>query len=146
MFLRKTLLSFIVVFCLNGNCFSQPYLPGCAIYFEDEKVIGLDSLPSTITLTNNDGSYRVYRIYNNYGKADFESYNKNKMLIEKGSYSESLDTLKRYSYRINPVYPYEAKILIERYFEPLKNGIWLYYDEKGNLVLTEIWVNGIRQE
>ena len=58
---------------------------------------------------------------------------KNQTLIKEGNYINSLDTLKMYAYNIDP-FDGKIYILVRSYFEPLKCGTWIYYDEKGRFL------------
>lgn len=72
-----------------------------------------------VTILLNDCMGRMYvRIY------------KNKKLLEEGSYTNSLDTLKGYTYK-KTIGSGQKEIVVEKYFQPLRDGTWLFYNQKG---------------
>jgi hypothetical protein len=81
------------------------------------------------TITWKISKDKIVRIvfYNQMGKSFSEAF-ENGTLIEKGYYENSLDTLKTYSspYRRGKRGP----IRVLRYFEPVKNGLWLEFRGK----------------
>lgn len=66
---------------------------------------------------------------------------KNKKVFCSGKYVNSLDTLKHY------VEVYDdagvAKIKVEKYFQPLKDSVWSFYDYKLKKNIKKIYNNGI---
>ncbi|MES2429305.1 MAG: hypothetical protein V4556_00115 [Bacteroidota bacterium] len=75
------------------------------------------------------------------GKCSFERYIKGK-LYQKGQYSNSLDTLKRYVSSRN-VIGRTSIMKVQKYFEPLKHGEWLTF--KSGKIVKENYLNGILQ-
>jgi hypothetical protein len=76
------------------------------------------------------------------GSMNLECYNKDSVIIEKGPYESSLDLLKSYYYA-NDVTEHRAKIKVASYYQPLRNGTWYFYNEKGNLTLQKNYKDGI---
>jgi hypothetical protein len=75
------------------------------------------------------------------GQMNVECYNEDSVIIEKGSYENSLDLLKNY-YFANNATEHKTKIKVANYYQPLRNGIWYFYNE-GKLVFKRIYDGGI---
>jgi hypothetical protein len=77
------------------------------------------------------------------GRMSIEVFVEDSILFCKGGYLESLDTLKAYT---QSFYLDEDKTVIEvfKYFEPLKEGDWYFYDGKGNFLRREEYKRGIK--
>ena len=76
------------------------------------------------------------------GKMNVECFNKDSILLEKGSYINSLDLLKSYYYASDASRS-KTTVKIISYYQPLRDGIWYFYDEKGKLVLNKMYEKGI---
>ncbi len=77
------------------------------------------------------------------GDMDFKVFENNSILVE-GTYIYSGDTLENYFNIIDPN-TLEEKVKKEKYFSPLKNGIWKYYNSKGAIIREEKWEKGTKQ-
>ena len=83
---------------------------------------------------SNDRKLKI-NIFNCKGQLDLECYIKDTILIEKGSYINSLTLLKKYTYfhRFVPK-PFpghnEYTIGVYSYYQPLRNGVWYFYQSK----------------
>jgi hypothetical protein len=113
------------------------------IYFS-ESGITLHSIPRMMdTLYYNKGEREDFKFvfYDNRGKCYCERYI-NKKLYEKGYYENSPDTLIRYvSVRFSTGKSSPRKA--QRYFQPLKNGIWTVY--RGGKEVKEEYFMGVLQ-
>jgi len=79
------------------------------------------------------------------GKMQLEIFSKlDTTLIAKGEFIESLDTLKHYVSDFIIGYDDAEKINVYSYFQPLKEGVWFYYDENGQLLRKEEYKRGIK--
>ncbi len=80
------------------------------------------------------------------GKMKVECFNKKSILIEKGSYSNSLDLLKKYVYAIKVGTgngKKKAVLKVLSYYQPLRTGIWLFYTDRGKLRMRKRFEKGI---
>ncbi|MBL4898742.1 MAG: hypothetical protein JKX76_03725 [Colwellia sp.] len=77
------------------------------------------------------------------GAMIIEKYEEKGNIISRGSYKNGLDTLKR-QVLVDVYDTAELKIIVEKYFEPLKDGIWEYFKESGELDKKVSYSNGIR--
>ncbi len=69
---------------------------------------------------------------------------KNKKLLEEGSYTNSLDTLKGYTYK-KTIGSGQKEMVVEKYFQPLRDGTWFFYNQKG--VARKVnYIKGIEAE
>lgn len=73
-----------------------------------------------------DSSYIKVNLINCKGKMTIQQFDHGGLLILRGEYSASLDTLKEYASEYD-LFGDLTKIKVHKYFEPLKNGVWFYY-------------------
>jgi hypothetical protein len=97
--------------------------------------------PDTITIALKHGDKIHLIIKNNKGTGSFNLVNKANKILVKGEYSDALDTFKTYGYRINGATLYQ-KIKVVPYFEPVADGEWIYYSEKGLVKKREKYIKG----
>jgi len=90
-----------------------------------------------------EDSYMEVVLYDCMGAMQLKGY-KNNLVVVEGNYINSLDTLKACLKVLDPIELKES-IIIQKYFQPLKNGTWKYYDLQGKLIKQEEWQNGILQ-
>lgn len=77
------------------------------------------------------------------GAMKFEAYSRGVRVIE-GNYVNSLDTLKHCVIVDDGHSPDQSQVVkVETYFQPLKDGVWKYYNEQGKLIKEEAWSKGI---
>lgn len=77
------------------------------------------------------------------GLMNIEIYNEDSILINRGSFIESLDTLSHYVSVFTVDFVDTEEIVVTPYFQPLKNGIWYFYDEKGNFFSKKMYQSGV---
>jgi len=75
------------------------------------------------------------------GQGHMDTY-KDRVLIARQYFINSLGTLKAYTTNINAV-TLEEWISVETYFEPLEDGIRSYYDSTGNIIKKQKFKRGI---
>ena len=125
MFINKhSALISLSIFFVCTTCYTQEpsikiLLPQFGTYFDlpNNYKIG-----DTLTWKISKGKIIRMVFFNYMGNSYSEAFNKG-ILMEKGYYENSLDTLKTYSS------PYKrgkrGPIRVLKYFEPIKNGLWL---------------------
>jgi len=94
----------------------------------------IDSLPEfkiKYKLLSSKGSMQVTEFYLHSGKIKFV-----------GNYIEPKSISIDSSYQENPENPGIFKTSLIKYYKPLKDGEWLYYNEEGNLEKTETYKKG----
>lgn len=67
---------------------------------------------------------------------------KGKNKIEEGNYINSLDLLKKYSKGVNALSG-KRKITVKEYYQPLRSGEWLFYNDNGKLIGKKQYVEGV---
>jgi len=101
------------------------------------------SLQDTIIEHSNIGTSIIKILLKNCtGEAIIWKYRGNSLLIQ-GQYVSSIDTLKEYATKFN-LQGDALGIIVSKYFEPLKDGLWVYYKKNGKLLRKEQWSNGIK--
>ena len=72
-----------------------------------------------------------------------ECYNlRDSTLRERGNYIASLDLLRSYNNVYN-LTKHTSKIVVGKYYQPLRDGTWNYYDTIGNIIKSEIYIKGV---
>jgi len=128
------LISF-VSFKQNG---SMNFVP---IIFSDYgvQINSIEKLGDTVYYEKSSIEKFKFVFYDSMGKCYCERFVKGK-IFQKGSYENSLDTLKQYvSGRTN--HGITTPITIRSYFEPLKNGLWITY--QNNKEIKEEYIMGV---
>lgn len=121
----------VSIFLSPGGVFDPAYYPFSVVTEQPVKMI------------IGDTKYFLCYLKDCRGAMDFEAYENGKKMIE-GRYINSIDTLKHcviVNDGHNPDQPMVVKV--EEYFEPLKDGVWKYYNNQGKLVKEETWSKGI---
>lgn len=102
--------------------------------------------PVTKTLTSEFYNIEYYKIelniYNLKGEADFSAYNNNGELMLKGSYQEGLGVLRGYVTNINPLSG-ESLIDILEFYQPLPSGLWIFYNNYGEVLENRKYLRGL---
>lgn len=101
------------------------------------------SPPETKDIVITDSIHYMMKITDCRGKMYFQAFYGNKLRIE-GKYINSLDTFKRCATVEDPFNPGVKILQIQKYFQPLKDSIWTYYDQSGKLINKEVWKKGIK--
>jgi antitoxin component YwqK of YwqJK toxin-antitoxin module len=96
---------------------------------------------SNIIEHTRDGKKITIQLLDCMGKMNLKVYRNNKIL-EEGSYINSLDTLKGYVYK-KTLGSFEKEIVVERYFQPLRDGTWRFYNSKGILYKKVNYIRGV---
>lgn len=122
--MKKELLLMLLLAMLSLTTYSQT-----DIYLEDfkQKISPL-KCNDVITKYLNDSSHLKIKLYDCRGKMDLEKFDKMGNLVLKGNFENSLDTLKHYIVQFSAI-DLSEKIIVHKYFEPLKEGVWIYYKD-----------------
>ena len=105
-----------------------------------------ESTPHTDTIAVIEGYYSVCTLEDSRGAMSVKTYTTNHVLIREGRYVNSIDTFKSCVVVEDPYNPGTRQVIVERYFHPLKNGLWRYYNVKGKVIREERWSQGILEE
>ncbi len=133
--MKKTLLLFL--FFSLTKCEAQSTI------FLEEYSINIDPVKCIDTVEKKRGSKKiVLYIKNCMGEMYCEVYEKN-ILIEKGNYLNSLDTLTGYSVLVPRGNSEPPKIIVRKYFQPLRDGEWFFYDPRKKKVSKKYYDTGI---
>ena len=97
-------------------------------------------IPDTATFTNlKDYPNQKLIIYisEEKGESHFELFSRKNILVMKGEYSNSTDTLTKYKFSkslgfTDRKFHYNVSTL--KYFQPLQSGTWYYFNEKQKLI------------
>lgn len=76
------------------------------------------------------------------GEMHLECFSKDSVLIEQGNYINSLELLVSYKYIVDGT-SLRQRIGVVKYYEPLRNGVWNFYDSSGIIVLKKKYKEGI---
>src|SRR6185437_9612961 len=145
--MNKLILSFLVLYTSSitlisaqSNCYCSNLIkiPEFNLYLN-----WLNINNDTIIKISGNKEVRLH-FFSCQGDNYFQELDSNHKKIMEGTFCKSLDTLKEYFIAINPSDPYDEKTEIMKYFEPLKSGIWLYYNEKQEIYKKEIWYQGVK--
>lgn len=132
----------IQLFFLLSLC-KVSYAQQIEIYFSEFKTyLRPQKCDDTLRYFTSDSSLILVKLDNCEGASSFVVFNKKKEIKFSGYYAKSLDTLKQYV----GVYDYKGDVLrieVLKYFEPLKDGNWFYY-ENGKLIRREKYKSGIK--
>ncbi len=69
---------------------------------------------------------------------------KGEVKISEGEYCNSLDSLKKYVLNLK-AHGGEKEISVSTYFQPLRDGLWIYYNNAGRIKYSEYYKKGILQ-
>jgi len=92
-----------------------------------------------------DSITTVIKLLDCMGKANFTSYSDRQMtnVIMKGEYASSLAVLRRHEIDINAVTG-EELMAYTTFYQALKDGEWVFYDEEGKFLRKEKYNRGIK--
>ena len=81
------------------------------------------------------------------GECKFIVTNRNDKIILSGNYSNSIDTLKSYKFTKfmgKPKDEYHYRVILMKHFEPLKSGIWIFYNSDRKIVKSINYIPVLR--
>lgn len=137
----KRLFICALVFLISYQLRSQTHI------YLDEYLITLDPVKcnDTIEVKKNGKLFKIY-IKDCRGEMYCEVYQKG-LLIEKGGYINSLDTLKRYSLHVcRGDCENQREIVVFKYFQPLRDGDWFFYDFEYKKYISKTFKAGVLQD
>lgn len=91
-----------------------------------------------------DHRYLKITLFDYRGKMHLQCYSQDSVLREEGDYVNSLALLKKYSsFYVSGT----SKIIISviEYYQPLRNGSWIFYDSTGRKTDSAFYMTGIKQ-
>ncbi|MES2141134.1 MAG: hypothetical protein V4511_15615 [Bacteroidota bacterium] len=136
----KILNIFLLVVLYQLNCYSQDkcsfsvYVDECQLYQDFTKA------PDSVELKLSGKKIAKLLLYDCRGKMNLRIYNGNKLITE-GSYINATDTTIVESIGTN-IITGEEKREFSKVFKPQKDGIWLYYNNKGKFERKDIYQEG----
>lgn len=121
--MKKTLIMLLFSFTLSNCSYGQ-----IDIFLSDYKAY-ITPLRCNDLITHylKDSSFLKLQLANCKGKMSIKQYDSNGNLVLMGQYVASLDTLKEYVDVFNLVGEITA-IKVYKYFQPLRDGIWVFYE------------------
>lgn len=125
----------IFVLIMKGNSQTDIYLKEYKIYFTPKKC------KDSTTQYLKDSSFIKINLFSCKGKMNIKEFDRNGTLLATGQYEASLDTLKEYV-DVFDLLGELKEIKVYKYFQPIKNGIWIYY-ENGEIKKKEKYRRGI---
>jgi antitoxin component YwqK of YwqJK toxin-antitoxin module len=90
-----------------------------------------------------DGRFIKVNLCDYRGKMHLQCYSKDSVLLEEGNYINSLALLRKQVAAVVSQRS-ENRVFIVEYYEPLRNGKWLFYDSTGRLVDSSFYKSGIK--
>ncbi len=125
------------------SIYSESYSQHNVIYFSEFDIyLTPQKCTDTLKYFFGDSSYILIKLHDCEGASSFVIYNNKKDIKSSGFYSKSLDTLKKYV----SVYDYSGNLVrieVLKYFEPLKESDWYYYENK-KLIRKEKYKLGVK--
>lgn len=111
-------------------------------YYVDSKNTGFD----TIYRWNNrekTSMKTIIELLDCRGKLNFIQYYEftGKLRVE-GKYINCIDTLKTLIGMVSPIEPYRTYYEVFRYFQPLRDGHWIFYNEDRSISREEFYDKG----
>jgi len=137
---------FIILLIIQSIAYGQKkFCSNRKILLSDYKVSFTPRQLNFSSIINLDkGFFIVIKLKNYRGEMEVEYFNPDSLLLVRGQYCSSLGLLKKYSNITNISPPYNEEVIIEKYFLPLKHGLWTYFD-KGEILNIERWNKGIKK-
>jgi hypothetical protein len=136
----------LLVFCsVLFSSFQHQEQGHYRIKIEEYKlVIVPDSCKQNITETDEPNNrYFKLQLKSCKGAMHLECYNlKDSTLREKGTYISSLDLLKSYE-KVYNLTKHKTEVIVSKYYQPLRDGNWYYYDSAGNIIKKEVYNKGV---
>lgn len=94
-------------------------------------------LSDTIIHQSIDGKYSYkIKLFDCMGTASISKYDSKNREIAHYTFKAGKDILTKYIYFEDPNNP-GIQVGIEEYYSGIRDGIWLYYDKKGNIIKKE---------
>ncbi|GAO44443.1 hypothetical protein [Flavihumibacter petaseus] len=114
------------IYLLEFDCTIQPISASC-----NEKISAEleDGTSLTVQLSDCKGRMHITQL-------------KNKIIVQEGDYINSLGLLRKYYTRVDGISGKQS-IRIFEYYQPLRNGTWRYYNDKGKLIKQQMFNKGI---
>jgi hypothetical protein len=133
----KIFVVFVLMIIETLNCCAQ-----IDIYLSDYKInITPKKCNDKRSIYLTDSSLLKIDLLNCKGKMNIQQFGKTGILLLSGQYCASLDTLKQYVQVLNLSLEL-VKIKVRKFFEPLKDGTWIYY-QNGQIDRKEKYNKGI---
>jgi hypothetical protein len=136
---RKILILFLILLTKNIYCQQKDSCSRVILLEEFNLTFENPKLNDTIIKRQND-TIIITTFYNCLGAGIVKEY-KDSVLIATGKYCSSLDTLSVYQYLPDPNGPV-LRISVFKYFQPVKDGEWIYRDKDGKFIKREKWDKG----
>lgn len=112
------------------------------VFFNNDKGYNL-SKGKNLSRELNDQFTIIFKPYNHYEILKYQLYSKDTLILEMGDFicndCKRIDTIVTV---IDPL-TFELIEVKSTYVLPLKNDLWFYFNEKGCLMKTENWDNGV---
>jgi hypothetical protein len=110
------------------------------------KIISSADLKKEVTDTANNNIYR-YILENDKGKMQVKIfYLSNDKIKMEGQYEEAPNLSVDTAYKENPENPADYIKQLIQYYQPIKEGKWVFYDENGNIIKEEQYVKGVKKK
>jgi hypothetical protein len=116
-----------------------------SIFIEEQHMyIDIKQLNRPDTFMLSDKRYLVISFKSYRGASDFSVFGKKTKPELTGHYLDALDTFKSYITAVNP-FTLESRLDIIKYFQPIKNGEWIYYNKKGKIIKKTEYTKGVEK-
>jgi hypothetical protein len=145
--LKKNWLIFVFIFLIHSNKIACQTIR--RIYLEEYKYTLVSQGKCIDTFSAKISRDRTITIHllSCKGQMNIECYNKNLILMEMGSYINSLDLLKKYVDLVtfDQRYPNNHKVTIGiySYYQPLRDGTWRFYNDEKKLYMQKNYKKGV---
>jgi hypothetical protein len=136
----------ILIALLGINiAFGQKIKCKCPIVMSKKELFNIPNqeiYTDSLKITSNDSSIYLINILNCKGKLSFSKYTRDLVLELKGNYAEALDTLKNYA-NVFDLEGFPIRYYVFKYFQPLRDGKWIYYNPDGSIKKQEEYFKGL---
>jgi hypothetical protein len=139
----KIILIFLFCFSIRSNGQSI-YLKYPVLLDVNQQYIEVFNKKDSSVVTNlpvdSSKAIRVYN-FNKLGRLDFIILDNSHRIMMKGHYIESIALLSDYVYvrKLNG----KLALQVRKFYQPIRNGFWYYFDESGKVYLKEKYIEGI---
>ena len=141
---RTFVIGFTVIFILLFAAFKNKSKTKPLIYYPEinKNIDPPKKYPGTRAIILRRVDSAEVEIYNDMGKSYLKLFQRGGNIKYEGEYIESIGLLHRYIEYMDPN-SLEKSIRIQEYYQPLKDGKWIYYNDTGKIIKEVTYAKGI---
>ena len=141
--IKFSLLTIIISFSFANHVCSQGFFT--LHYSKFDVDYKPKKIPDT-AIFNNINKYNqrlILYITSDRGESHLELYNSKGILLQKGNYSNAIDTLSKYRFSKSLGFTdkkFHYSVSVIKFLEPLQSGSWYYFNEKQKLIRKDEYI------